>query len=386
MLPEFNFDKITERRGTDSLKWDMRDNDIIPLWVADMDFESPQEVINAIVKRAEHGIYGYTLESQGLYEAVIKWVNRRHNWFIDKDWIVFTPGVMPGIRGILKILTTPGDNVIIQSPVYPPFFTAIKNRGCHVVNNPLQYKNGRYVMDLLDLEEKAKDPRTKIMILCSPHNPVGRAWTEEELSSVGKICEKHGVIIISDDIHCDLVYKGYKHIPLASICDGCKEKIITCISPSKTFNLAGLKTAFLIIPNPKIREEFKNLFLPKQPEIFGSIGAEIAYNTGDLWVDAMLDYVEDNQKFVVNRLQQEIPSIKCVKGEGTYLTWLDCRGLGMDNESLEKFMLDDVGLWVNQGYSFGLGGEGFVRMNIGCRRALIEEALIRLQRAAQEIC
>lgn len=385
MKSDFNFDKAVERRGTNSVKWDMRDDDVIPMWVADMDFESPREVRDAIVERAGHGIYGYTLESVGLYKAVTGWVSRRHNWAIEREWIAFTPGVVPGIRGILRILTRPGDNVILQSPVYPPFFNAIRTGGCRVLNNQLKYEHGRYTMDFADLEDKAKDPRTKAMILCSPHNPVGRVWTRDELIMLGNICAEHGVVMISDDIHSDLIYKEYKHIPLASVCDEFQEKTITCISPSKTFNLAGLKTAYLVIPDSDIRSEFRSSILPNQATIFGSIGAETAYTLGDKWLDALLDYLQGNRRLVSEYLKEEIPQIECIEGEGTYLAWLDCRRLDMDNEGLEQFMFDKARLWVNQGYSFGSGGEGFVRMNIGCRRSILEEALTRLRSAVEDL-
>jgi cystathionine beta-lyase len=385
MKSDFNFDRSVERRGTNSVKWDMRDDDVIPMWVADMDFECPHKVRDAIVERARHGIYGYTIESVGLYEAVKDWVSRRHNWAVEQELIVFTPGVMPGIRGLLQVLTRPGDKVILQSPVYPPFFSAIRDSGCHVLNNQLKYEHSRYTMDFADLEEKAKDPKTKAMILCSPHNPVGRVWTRDELAMLGGICLEHGVTVISDEIHSDLIYKDYKHVPLASICDEYKENTVTCISPSKTFNLAGLKTAYMIVPDSDIRRESRGLILPKQATIFGSIAAEVAYTQGDEWLDALLDCLQGNQQFLTGYLKDEIPQIKAVEAEGTYLVWLDCRGLGMDNEGLERFMLDEARLWFNQGYSFGSGGDGFVRMNIGCPRSILEKALVRLHSAIDNL-
>ena len=385
MKSDFIFDRVVERRGTGSVKWDMRDDDVIPIWVADMDFESPREVQDAIVERARHGIYGYTIESVGLYKAVTDWLSRRHDWTIEQDWIAFTPGVMPGIRGLLQALTRPGDKVILQSPVYPPFFSAIRDSGCHVLNNQLKYEHSRYTMDFADLEEKAKDPRTKALILCSPHNPVGRVWTRDELTMLGNICMEHGVVVISDEIHSDLIYREYKHIPLASICNELRDNTITCISPSKTFNLAGLKTAYLVIPDSEVRREFRSSVLPKQATIFGGIAAEAAYTWGDQWLDALLDYLQGNRRFLAGYLSEKIPQIEEVEAEGTYLVWLDCRKLGMDNEDLERFMLDKVGLWVNQGYSFGSGGDGFIRMNIGCPRSILEKALTRLHSAVDNL-
>lgn len=381
----FDFDKLVERRGTDSVKWDLADDDVIPMWVADMDFESPREVQEAIMDRVKHGVYGYTIELDNLFEAVTKWVSRRHNWTIEREWIVFTPGVMPGILGILQAITRPGDKVILQSPVYTPFFRAVRNSGCHVLNNQLKYENNRYTMNFPDLEEKAKDPRTRALILCNPHNPVGRVWTREELSTVGKICLENDVVMISDEIHSDLIYKEYKHIPLASICDEFAENSITCIAPSKTFNLAGLNTAFLVIPDSRVRREFQNMSLPKRATIFGGIAAEAAYTYGDNWLDALLDYLDDNRRLLAGYLKARTPQIKVVEPEGTYLVWLDCRQLGMDNDGLEKFMLEKAGIWVNQGYSFGSGGDGFIRMNIGCPRPILEKALGRLNAAVNSL-
>lgn len=381
----FDFNKPVERRGTDSVKWDLADDDVIPMWVADMDFESPREVQEAIMDRVKHGVYGYTIELDNLFEAVTKWVSRRHNWTIEREWIVFTPGVMPGILGILQAITRPGDKVILQSPVYTPFFRAVRNSGCHVLNNQLKYENNRYTMNFPDLEEKAKDPRTRALILCNPHNPVGRVWTREELSTVGKICLENDVVMISDEIHSDLIYKEYKHIPLASICDEFAENSITCIAPSKTFNLAGLNTAFLVIPDSRVRREFQNMSLPKRATIFGGIAAEAAYTYGDNWLDALLDYLDDNRRLLAGYLKARTPQIKVVEPEGTYLVWLDCRQLGMDNDGLEKFMLEKAGIWVNQGYSFGSGGDGFIRMNIGCPRPILEKALGRLNAAVNSL-
>ncbi len=385
MKLNFDFDKITERRGTDSVKWDLHDNNIIPMWVADMDFQSPPEVRDAIIKRAEHGIYGYTVESDGFFKAVTDWVYRRHNWAIEREWIHFSPGVMPGIRGILQAITRPGDKVILQSPVYPPFFKAITDSGCHVLNNRLKFENGRYEMDFLDLEEKARDPRTRALILCNPHNPVGRAWTRDELVELGRICLEHEVVVISDEIHCDLIYKEYKHIPAASVCGEFIENTITCIAPSKTFNIPGLKAACLVIPNPKVKREFANTILPKKATIFGSAAFEAAYTYGEGWLDALLDYLRDNREFLKEYLKSRISEIKMVEPEATYLAWLDCGDLGMDNEALDRFMLDKAMLWVNQGYLFGSGGEGFVRMNIGCPRSILEKALGRLEEAVKNL-
>ncbi len=381
----FDFNKIVERRGTNSVKWDLRDDDVIPMWVADMDFEVPSEVQDAIVKRATHGVYGYTIEADSFSSAVTDWVRRRHSWTIEQEWVKFSPGVMPGIRGLLQVLTRPGDNVVLQSPVYHPFYGAIMDGGCHILNNQLKLENGRYTIDFLDLKEKAKDPRTRALILCNPHNPVGRVWTRDELTKLGAICLEHEVVVISDEIHSDIIYREYTHTPLASICDEFAQNTITCIAPSKTFNLAGLDTACLVIPDHRIRREYAGTILPKQATIFGGIALEAAYAYGENWLDALLDYLRGNREFLKGYMKARIPQIKIIEPEGTYVAWLDCRELGMDNEALEKFMLEKARLWFNQGYLFGSGGEGFVRMNIGCPRSILEEALGRLEEAVSNL-
>jgi len=387
---KYDFDKIISRRGTGSSKWDQRSEDILPMWVADMDFQSPPAVIEALKKRAEHGIYGYPLPMDSYYDAIIHWVGRRHGWKIERDWIMFSPGVVPGISAIIRSITKPGDKVILQRPVYYPFFADIEHNGRHILNNPLKYVNGHYEMDFPDLEQKAKDPRAKALILCSPHNPVGRVWSKEELTRLGEICVNNNIIIISDEIHCDLIYKGYTHTCFASINETFLQNSITCFAPSKTFNLAGLQTSAIIIPNPKMRQEYDNMIvkarvIPSAPNIFGAIALEAAYNHGDDWLEQLMDYVAGNLAFLKKWVETRIPRIKVVEPEGTYLVWLDCRDLGMDANSLERFMLEKAKVWFDEGYIFGPEGEGFERINIACPRAILEEGLKRLENAINRL-
>lgn len=378
---KYDFDRIVPRRGTNSTKWDSRAADILPMWVADMDFQSPPAVIEALRRRVDHGIYGYSFPPESCYEAIIDWFRRRHGWEIKREWITFSPGVVPGLNMLIRCLTRPGDKVIVQRPVYYPFFAAIENNGCHILNNPLKYDSGRYTMDFEDLEQKVQDPRAKVLILCSPHNPVGRVWTKEELTRLGKICLENDVIVISDEIHCDLVYKKYKHTCFASICEEFLANSITCFAPSKTFNLAGLETSVIVIPNPKLRQEFQNVVLPRTPNLFGTVALEAAYRHGEDWLDQLLDYIEENLRFLKEYLATRIPRIKVIEPEGTYLAWLDCRDLGMDAQSLEKFMLEKAKIWLDEGYIFGPEGQGFERINLACPRAILREALERLERA-----
>lgn len=315
----YDFDKVICRRNTNSAKWDMKDEDILPVWVADMDFESPKPVIDALRKRVEHGIYGYTFASDSYYNAIINWQKRRFGWKIEKDWILYSPGVVPGVHMLVRALTQPGDKVIVQKAVYYPFFKAIENNGRHIINNPLKLENGQYVMDYDDLEQKAKDPRTTLMILCSPHNPVGRVWTKNELTRLGEICLKHKVTVISDEIHEDLVYKKYKHIPFASISTEFAYNSITCFAPSKTFNLAGLQTSCIVIPCSRRRQLYANVIESNainRPNVFGAVALEAAYTYGEEWLNQLLDYLQGNLEFLTEYINQNIPEIKVIKPQG----------------------------------------------------------------------
>lgn len=380
----YDFDKVINRRGTNSEKWDMKGDDILPMWVADMDFKAPEPVINAIIERARHGIFGYSFYPDSYYDSIIKWQAKRNHWKIKREWIMYSPGVVPAINILIKILTRPGDKVIIQPPVYHPFFKAVHNNDRKLLENPLKFENNRYTMDFEDLEEKAKDPKAKLLILCSPHNPVGRVWTREELTRLGKICIENNITVISDEIHSDIIYKGHKHIPFASISEEFAQNSIVCTAPSKTFNLAALKTSCIIICNEKHRKLYRNIMETiglSEGNVFGAVALEAAYTHGDKWLHQLIDYLEGNLRFLKNYISENIPEIEVVEPEGTYLVWLDCRKLGMDAKSLEDFMLTKAKLWLDEGYIFGKQGEGFERINIACPRVILKEGLCRLERA-----
>jgi cystathionine beta-lyase len=388
---KYNFDKVVKR--IQSEKWDEKKEifgteDVTPMWVADMDFESPKPVIDAIIKRAEHGLFGYTFKSSSYYESIINWFNKRYNWEINKDWINYSPGVVPALSFITLSFSQPGDKIIVQSPVYRRFLEVIMEDGRQILDNELKLKNGKYVIDFDDFEKKASDPRAKLFFLCNPHNPVGRVWTREDLIRLGKICIKNNVIIVSDEIHSDLIYEGYKHVVFASISEEFAQNSITLNSPSKTFNLAGLQTSVIIIPNKKYYEiyqsELSSLKLTRG-NVFGLVALEAAYNFGEDWLEQLLVYLEENVKYLMNFFEEKISKIKVIKPEGTYLVWLDCRQLGLNDLELRKFMIEKAKVGLLDGYKFGQGGEGFQRINIGCPRVILKESLERIEKAVNGI-
>jgi cystathionine beta-lyase len=380
----FNFDKIIPRSGTNSVKFDLRKQlfgreDVIPMWVADMDFEVPSFVLESMKRRAGHPIYGYSILSDAYYESIIGWQERRHGWAVEKDWIFYTPGVVTALNVLVETFTEPGDGVIVQSPVYFPFFWAVEQNGRVLLNNTLLERENHYFIDFDDLEIKIKSG-ARMLILCSPHNPVGRAWTREELERVGKLCLENNVLIISDEIHCDLVLPGRKHIPVAALSPELAATTITCIAPSKTFNLAGLFTSSVIIPDERLRKQFKTALdkVHLSPNIFGAVASEAAYSQGDEWLGGLLDYIADNARFVADFFSRELPAVKVSPLEATYLLWLDFRGFGLSDEEVKKILIEKAGVGMNPGNMFGPGGEGFQRMNIGCPRATIKEAIERI--------
>jgi cystathionine beta-lyase len=388
---KYNFDKPIDRHNTASYKWDGAHlffgesaKDALPMWVADMDFGVPQEVIDALKKTAEHGILGYSIIPDSYYDAVIRWMNRRYAWRIKREWIYHSPGIVPGLNCIVQAFTDKGDSVAIQSPVYYPFTNCIVNNDRQVVRNCLKLRGGRYTMDYDDLEEKLATNNIKILILCNPHNPVGRVWTKEELIKLGQICFKHNVVVISDEVHADLTFNGFVTTAFAGISDDFAQNTIVCTAASKTFNLAGLQTSNIIIPNERLGRIFsdymKNLHLLR-PNIFGQVATEVAYNCGEEWLQQVKDYLQNNLDIMISFITNNIEEIKVIKPEGTYLVWLDCRGLGMGEKELQMFMLDKAKVALDDGYLFGPGGEKFTRMNIACTRATLEEALRRISQA-----
>ncbi|KQL44807.1 cystathionine beta-lyase [Brevibacillus choshinensis] len=390
---KYDFDQVINRVNTACEKWDDLQNrfgvsDAIPMWVADMDFKSPPPVMEALRQRVEHGIYGYTYRPDSYSEAIVDWVKRRHHWSIDRKWIAHSPGVLAALSAIIHSFSQHGDKVIIQTPVYHPFSRTIKSLGREVVNNPLQLESGRYTMDFADLEAKI-DSTVKILVLCNPHNPVGRVWTQDELTMLGQICIKNNILVVSDEIHCDVVYKGHKHIPFASISEEFADHSITCIAPSKTFNVAGLQTSCIIIPNEKWRDIFNqsiNSLNIGSPNTFGIIAGEAAYRYGEEWLEQVIDYLQGNLDFLVRYFRENIPQIKVIQPESTYLVWLDCRELGVATEQIDKFMLNKARVAMNEGYIFGEDGIGFMRMNIACPRSILARSLHQIEEAVTLLC
>lgn len=392
---KYNFDEIIDRTKHHSVKWDELETifgadsqDVLPMWIADMEFKSPKPIIEAINKAVEHGIYGYTSRTDSYSQAIIDWMGKRHNWKIKKDWLAFSPGVVPALSLIIRAFCQPGDKVVVQPPVYYPFFRVIENNGCHIANNPLKLSNKKYFMDYEDLEKKIDDPRVKLLILCSPHNPVGRVWQKEELIILGEICLKQNIIVVSDEIHADILFKGYKHTPFASISPAFAHNSITCTAPSKTFNLAGLQTSSLIIPNKKyykIYENILNSLALDENNVFGLVALEAAYRDGEEWLEQLLSYLNENLEFLMKYFKERIPKIEVIKPEGTYLVWLDCQQLGLNSKDLNNFMIKKAKVALDDGYWFGIEGRGFMRINIACPRSFLEEGLERIERAVNSL-
>ncbi|MDK2945645.1 MalY/PatB family protein [Geotoga petraea] len=382
------FENIVNRKNTNSVKWDLNEtifgkSDVIPMWVADMDFKAPEEVLNALKEVVDHGVFGYPTRTDSYYNAIIRWFGIYHEWKIEKNWISFSPGVVPGLKIAINALTNPGDKILIQTPVYYPFYEVIKNNERKIVKNEMIYTDSGYIMDFEDLEDKFKDDKMKLFILCSPHNPVGRVWKKEELKKIADLAEKYGKIVISDEIHADLVYKGFKHIPFQKISEYVKNNTITFTAPSKTFNIAGLETANAIIPNKELKELFektKTRYSSDLTNIFGIRGLEAAYNYGRDWLDELIWYLEENIDFIDEYFKSNIPQIKFFKPEGTYLLWLDMRELG-DEETVKDILINKAGVGLEEGSIFGEGGKGFFRMNIATTRKIIEKALNNMNEA-----
>ena len=380
---KYDFDEIIPRRHTNSYKWDgATDSNVLPLWVADMDFRTAPAITEALKQRVEHGIFGYTRVPDEYYEAVTAWFKRRHGWDIRREWMIYTSGVVPAISAIIKALTGPGDKVLVQTPVYNCFFSSIRNNGCEVASSPLVYEDRTYRMDLEDLERKASDEKTKVMLLCNPHNPAGRVWTREELTAVGEICIRHGVTVVSDEIHCELVYSGHRHIPFASISDDFLRHSVTCVSPSKAFNIAGLQIANIIAPDETMRRRIdKAININEVCDVnpFGVIATMAAYNEGEEWLGQLLDYLWQNYLFLIEFCRTHLPDFPVARLEGTYLAWMDCRTLGIGSEELEQLLVGEAKLWLNAGTMYSAEGEGFMRWNLACPRSVLKQALARFK-------
>lgn len=397
---KYDFDQVCDRKSTDCLKWDMVKSifgreDLIPMWVADMDFPVAQPVIDALKKRAEHPFYGYTKPGPSVVNAVVERMWRKFKWKIEPEWVVFTPGVVPALHLAVRSLTHPGDEIILQEPCYHPFFPVVKNSGCQIVNNELKLVNGCYEMDFEDLKLKFKSNsrrlsgpgRIKAVIFCNPHNPVGRLWEREEIIRMGDIALKNDAIVISDEIHCEILFNGHNHVPFASISKKFEQNSIVCMSPSKTFNLAGLDVSSIIIPNKKIRDNFlaTQAGIVPAPNLFGYIALEAAYRYGDEWLEQVLEYLQGNLDFLIDYFENKVEGITVIQPQGTYLIWLDRRELGMDNQALKRFMEEKARAGMEDGFIFGKVGSGFMRMNIATPRPLLEKALKRIGYAVNKL-
>jgi len=381
---KYDFDEIIDRRNSYSIKyeptWRGKPEDVLPLWVADMDFATPPCVREALEQRAKHGIFGYSEPDAEYFDVIRKWFEGRFNWTPQRDWLVITPGVVNALYIAVRALTHPGDSIVIQQPVYYPFESSVRKTGRQLLVNELLYSEGRYSIDFDDFEEKIT--QAKMFILCNPHNPVGRVWSREELTRMGEICLRHGVIVIADEIHEDFIFKGHKHIVFSSLNKELENITVTCTSPSKTFNLAGLICANIFIPNKGLRENFKAEYAGcglSQPGVMGLVSCKAAYQDGAEWLEQLLDYLAGNMELLKTFLTNQIPKIKLVEPEGTYLVWLDCNELGLGAKRLDETLTHKGKLWLSAGPSFGKGGDGFVRMNVACPRQVLQNALDRLK-------
>lgn len=378
---KYDFDEIIVRRGTDSYKWDSADNEnVLPMWVADMDFRTAPAIVNALQRRVEHGIFGYTRVPDGYYAAVTDWFARRHNWTIDRGWMIYTSGVVPAISAIIKALTVPGDKVLVQTPVYNCFFSSIRNNGCEMLSSPLVLSGNTFSIDFEDLERKAADPKVKLMLLCNPHNPAGRVWRRDELERIGEICLRHGVRVVSDEIHCELVFPGHRYTPFASISEEFLRHSVTCISPSKAFNIAGLQIANIVCADADCRRKIDRAINDNEVcdvNPFGVVATQAAYNEGEDWLNQLIGYIHSNYIYMCGFCREHLPGFPLTVLEGTYLVWMDCRKLAMTSEELEHRLVSRAALWLNAGTMYGTAGEGFMRWNIACPRARLAEGLKR---------
>lgn len=383
---KYNFDERIDRTNTNCIKYDARNmffgkEDVLPLWVADMDFRTPDFIVEAIRKRAEHELFGYTFRAESYNQSIVNWLKRRHNWEIKPEWISFSPGVVAGLTLAIEAFSKPGDGVILQPPVYFPFFDSVKGTGREMIENPLRLENGRYYFDLEDLKQKITS-KTKLLLLSNPHNPGGMAWTREELSELAQICLENKILIISDEIHSDLIFDGYRHTPLAGISHEIAQNCVICMAPSKTFNTAGLTTSFLVIPNKRHLVAYERVMrLPHlhMGNIFGTVALEAAYTHGDEWLAQLLSYLQENYKLLEKFFRENLPEVKVMRPEATYLIWIDFSALGLADEDLNKRLIEG-GVGLNRGVQFGKQGSGFMRLNIGCTRTVLQEALERINK------
>jgi cystathionine beta-lyase len=388
----WNFDATPEREGTDCIKYDRRKEifgvkEIIPMWVADMDFNTPDFIVSALQKRLNHNIFGYSYRPHKYYQSIAEWLKSRHQWVIDKEWICFSPGIVPALNICTLAFTRPGESIIVQPPVYFPFFSAVESHGRNLVYNQLVESEGKWCMDFDSLSASINES-TKMIVISNPHNPVGRVWSPDELNRLADICVTNNILILSDEIHCDLILPGFYHTPVAKLSEKISDITVTCIAPSKTFNLAGLSTSSVIISNPVLRKYFNNkidnLHIGNG-NIFGTIASIAAYSEGKEWLDDLLEYIDHNVEYVNDYCQKMIPEIIPVRPEATYMMWLDCRRLEMSGKELQNFFVKNAGVGMNEGSTFGPGGEGFMRMNLATSFRNVEKAMEQIEKAVSAI-
>ena len=380
----YDFDTILDRRAPDAVKWAVQDGEL-PMWVADMDFRTAPEILEALQKRLDHGVFGYSDIPEDWYRAYADWWGGRHGLSMEKGQLTFCTGVVPALSSIVRKLTTPNENVLIQTPVYNVFWNSIENNGRRVLESPLRYEGGAYFMDLEDLERKMADPQTTLMILCNPQNPVGKIWDRETLAKVGELARRHGVTVISDEIHCDITVPGRDYVPFASASEVCREISVTCIAPTKTFNLAGLKTAAVFAADPHLCHRVRralNTDEVAEPNAFACAAAVAAFTKGGPWLEELRAYLGENRRLAGEYLLKNVPGVVSVPGEATYLLWLDLSGLGCHSREFAGFLRAKTGLFVTAGAVYGSAGDSFLRMNVACPRTLLEDGLDRLRRGA----
>ena len=387
-MAKYDFDTIIDRRHTASYKWDVKDGEL-PMWVADMDFKAAPEIIDAISERIKHGVFGYPVIEDDWYDALIGWWKARHDFPIEKEWLSFCTGVVPALSSAVRKFTTPAEYVVVLTPVYNVFFNSIVNNGRRILESPLAYKDGAYEIDFADFEKKLSDPQTSLFILCNPHNPVGKIWDVETLGRIGELCAKHGVTVISDEIHCDLTDPGKNYVPFASVSETCAMNGVTCIAPSKTFNIAGLHTAAVFSKNPKLHAKIDralNTDEVAEPNVFACIAAAAAFTKGGAWLDELRAYIFENKKTVCEFIKKEIPEIFAVPSDATYLLWLDCSKITEDSKELAAFIRSETGLYLTAGSVYGGNGNKFLRMNVACPNATVDDGLARLKAGVRAYC
>lgn len=378
---EFCFDRPVDRRNTGSLKWDVQDGEL-PMWVADMDFQTAPAVREAIRARAEHGIFGYSIVPEEWYRAYISWWKNRHGFGMERDWLIFCTGVVPAISSMVRKLTTPAEKVLLMTPVYNIFFNSILNNGRQVLESRLVYDGTEYHIDFEDLERKLADPQTTLMLLCNPHNPIGKIWDRETLERIGVLCRKHHVVVVSDEIHCDLTAPGRDYVPFASVSEDCRDNSVTCIAPTKAFNIAGLQTAAVCVPNPVLRHKVwrgLNTDEVAEPNAFAVDAAIAAFTKGGEWLDALRAYLEDNKTLVKEFVKRELPGLHVVPSEATYLLWVNLGSGETSAEDVAEFIRRKTGLYLSAGNPFGGDGGSFLRLNAACPRTILEDGLSRLK-------